>query len=307
MGEFDAAAVIAFLGGDRNSGMCRCPAHDDGRPSLHVARGHTRPLLLHCFGGCSFDAIMSALERLGFSPEQDQGAARGAVPWRSSEERRAYALWILDSTLENNGRLNAEALGDYFANRGIKAVPVTALLAAPYKIARNRDRKDLWLPRAGVAMMFAVTDGRQTVGVHVTWLNATLDGKRDDPPQRQCFGPIKSGYVKLFRGEHDPSQRLLIAEGIETAAAAAQLAGLPAIAALSANNLPLITPPPAAEYVVCGDNDANGIGQQAARALARKLFSAGAAVRVAIPKIPDTDWNNECMSCGQGRGLKTTY
>jgi len=40
--------------------MVRCPAHDDGRPSLHITdKGDS--ILLYCFAGCSIDSILTAL------------------------------------------------------------------------------------------------------------------------------------------------------------------------------------------------------------------------------------------------------
>ena len=76
--------------------------------------------------------------------------------------------------------------------------------------------------------------------------------------------------------------------------AAAQIArGLPAIAALSATNLPKITPPRAAEYIVAADNDVAGLA--GARALASKLARVGPLVRLAIPPRPGSDWNDVLM------------
>lgn len=40
--------------------MAQCPAHGDGRPSLHVSQGGIGAVL-NCFAGCSADAIVSAL------------------------------------------------------------------------------------------------------------------------------------------------------------------------------------------------------------------------------------------------------
>jgi DNA-binding transcriptional ArsR family regulator len=40
--------------------MALCPAHDDKGPSLHVSLQGER-VLLHCFGGCSFEAVCRAL------------------------------------------------------------------------------------------------------------------------------------------------------------------------------------------------------------------------------------------------------
>jgi len=42
------------------SWMARCPAHDDKEPSLHVSLKGEK-VLLHCFAGCSLDAICCAL------------------------------------------------------------------------------------------------------------------------------------------------------------------------------------------------------------------------------------------------------
>jgi len=39
----------------------RCPAHDDGSPSLSVGIGDEGRVLLHCHAGCTFEQIMDAL------------------------------------------------------------------------------------------------------------------------------------------------------------------------------------------------------------------------------------------------------
>jgi putative DNA primase/helicase len=284
--------LIRALGGNEGTGMCPCPAHDDAAPSLHVGVGDKVSVLLYCYAGCTFEQITSALARMNWWPVPGSDGTPHVVPQRSAEERRHYAVRILADTRRNRGRELAHLLADYFARRGLNTVPATALLGLPWCYM---EEGRLLVPRQP-AMIFRVADGRLTLGIHVTWLNPDLTDKREEEPQRQFFGPIKGGFVKLFRGRHDPALRLVIAEGVETACAAGQLTGLPAISALSAENLPLITPPPASEYIIAADNDANGVGQAAARALARKLAAAGGVVRIAVPKRPDTDWNDEVMS-----------
>ena len=147
-----------------------------------------------------------------------------------------------------------------------------------------------------LAMVFEVTDGTEVLGAHVTWLSEDKKTKSDPSlgPQRQMFGPISGGFVKLFEGELNPKSKLVIAEGIETALSAAQLGGnLFAIAAMSANNLPKINPPLASEYVICADHDAPGL--RGARALAVKLVRKGHKVRLAIPHRANSDWNDELL------------
>ena len=51
--QFNAAtlAVIDFLDGDRRTGKCFCPLHNDGRrPSLQVGNGDRVLTVVHCFG-----------------------------------------------------------------------------------------------------------------------------------------------------------------------------------------------------------------------------------------------------------------
>ena len=46
--------------------MLKCPAHEDGAPSLHISRGDNGRAVLHCFAGCSYEEI---LEGFGISVE----------------------------------------------------------------------------------------------------------------------------------------------------------------------------------------------------------------------------------------------
>lgn len=40
--------------------IARCPAHDDGRPSLRVREGH-RGIMVQCWAGCTFHEIVNAM------------------------------------------------------------------------------------------------------------------------------------------------------------------------------------------------------------------------------------------------------
>ncbi len=58
--------VLACLDGVRRAGagwLARCPAHHDVEPSLSIAAGTTRAVLLYCHAGCSYRAIRVALAR----------------------------------------------------------------------------------------------------------------------------------------------------------------------------------------------------------------------------------------------------
>jgi hypothetical protein len=57
-------AILDRLQGVRRNGngwMARCPAHEDRSPSLSIRKANEK-ILLHCFGGCSIEAVCAALE-----------------------------------------------------------------------------------------------------------------------------------------------------------------------------------------------------------------------------------------------------
>ena len=57
-----AEEIVQALEGrwNRDSGMCRCPAHEDSNPSLSVEQNNGR-VLVHCHAGCPQDAVLDAL------------------------------------------------------------------------------------------------------------------------------------------------------------------------------------------------------------------------------------------------------
>jgi hypothetical protein len=49
------------VSGTKNRFKALCPAHGDRTPSLSITEGDDGRVLLHCFGGCSFDSILTAM------------------------------------------------------------------------------------------------------------------------------------------------------------------------------------------------------------------------------------------------------
>lgn len=135
------------------------------------------------------------------------------------------------------------------------------------------------------AMIARVQDiNGDTVAVHRTYL--TKDGfKANVPNPKQVSGSLPPGSaVRLYI----PSEKLGIAEGIETAISAAQKFEIPVWAALSANGLECWIPPSdVKEIIIFGDNDE--VGRSAANILCVRL-SAANTVQVRIPK-DCKDWN----------------
>jgi len=69
-----AEEIFQALGGKRTRDgyLCHCPAHADTNPSLHVKEKDGK-ILVHCFAGCTQDAVIEALRARGLWPENEDG------------------------------------------------------------------------------------------------------------------------------------------------------------------------------------------------------------------------------------------
>ena len=105
-------------------------------------------------------------------------------------------------------------------------------------------------------------------------------------------GPLAGGAIRLY----PIAPELVIAEGIETAASAGRLMGLPAWVAVAAGNLQrtLALPPEVRSVVVAGDPDP--AGRTAAEGAARRRRAEGRRVRIAMPDTPPQDFNDVLAS-----------
>jgi putative DNA primase/helicase len=143
------------------------------------------------------------------------------------------------------------------------------------------------------AMLAAVRDVTGPVTIHRTYLAPDGSGKAPVETPRKVV-------CKHGRGPHvcltPVATTMGIAEGIETALAAARLFDLPVWPVLSTYGIDTFEPPTAvARLIIFGDNDSNGAGQKAAFALAARLAGT---ITVEV-KIPDTagDWNDVLQRC----------
>jgi len=290
-----AAELIHDLGGEPETGMCRCPAHDDKNPSLHVSQRQGKPLV-HCHAGCSQEDVIGALKSRGLWGGGDDLAAyerfRRASrilhddtlpPDLAAYDRFRQALSILRAAAQADaGKPTA-----YLQTRGISTCPDTAMLLTA-KVSRRL------LERGFPAMVLPVVGAKGLQGAHVTWLNLKgVDKLSGTDTPRKTYGEIGGGYVALDPADED--KPLVVAEGIETALSAAQVTGLPAVAAVSAGNMAKVALPPCSEVIIAADNDK--AGRRAAKKLMRRLLLRGTPVRIAVPDGPDKyDWNDALRS-----------
>jgi putative DNA primase/helicase len=111
---------------------------------------------------------------------------------------------------------------------------------------------------------------------HRTFLARDGEGKAPIEPPKMMFGPCRGGAVRLG----PVGDRLMIAEGIETALSAMQATGQVAWAALSTSGLRALDPPAdVREVIVLADGDEPGVA--AARDCAWRWKREGRRVRIA--------------------------
>ena len=139
-------------------------------------------------------------------------------------------------------------------------------------------------------MLASVTDATgRAVSMHRTYIQG---GRKAPVPSAKKLMqglPLAGAAIRLT-----PISRTLgIAEGIETAIAAAELFEVPVWSCVSTTGIESFEPPAGVEHVVVfGDHDANFAGQAAAYRAAHRLALKGLEVEVCIPPTVG-DWLDE--------------
>ncbi len=287
-----AAEIIDGLGGNPATGMCKCPAHDDKRPSLRVSEADGR-VLVKCFAGCSQEAVIDALRQLSLwasrssvRPDRQERERRRREQKEqkkrekeSLEERQIRAWRIVRAAL-----LSERKPTSYLAGRGIETAPPAAMLMS----AADSKRLTGW--RSPAMVLPIITNGHLLTGAHVTWLSADAKTKlalRDGSKPKRMYGVAAGGYTQL--SDIDPNRPLVVGEGPESVMSAMQVTGLPGIATLTTSSTPFAIPE-CSEIIVAADNDEPG--QHWARRAAEQWAAAGHVVRIATPRGDGEDWND---------------
>ena len=160
-----------------------------------------------------------------------------------------------------------------------------------------RYRDDVPHPAGGRAMglvaLVQSVDGKP-LGIHRTYLQP--DGTKTCLiPPKASLGPIWGGGIRLAAA----APKIIVGEGIESAASAGLLLGLPAWAAISAGNLGkgLVLPPDVRSVVIGADDDGvskqgRNPGIEAAEAAAARWLDEGRMVRIIKPSVTGKDFND---------------
>ena len=172
--------------------------------------------------------------------------------------------------------------------------PSTASPAALYlknRLGRPWASKAIREYSGGMIALISDVDGKP-VNVHLTAL--TRDGNKNEaanPIKRVMAGKLPEGCaIRIW----DSAPVMGIAEGIETAMAAAIMFKMPVWAAINGSLLAKWVPPEEARTIhIFGDNDLNFTGQSKAFALANRIsVQFGREVIVRIPDRIGQDWND---------------
>jgi putative DNA primase/helicase len=295
-----AAAIASRLGPAYRSGdwwRCRCPAHGSAGSTLALRDG-PRGLVAYCHAGCPRADIVGALDRLGLLDDRHVVGAieieRDYAAQEQDRQRRTAAA--LDFWRHETADPHGTAIERYWLSRGLS-------LPIPQTIRASRS----WLrhPSGGtrpalIALVQHVEHG--AVAIHRTWIAIDGSAKASLIPPRLSLGPVGGGAVRLAPA----GETLVVAEGIETAASAMQMAGIPGWAALCANGIARLILPPlstAATVIIAADNDINGVGECAARTAAQRWLAEGRRVRIAIPPMPGSDWNDALRQDKEGSNV----
>ncbi|MBL0374017.1 toprim domain-containing protein [Rhizobium sp. KVB221] len=190
-----------------------------------------------------------------------------------------------------------DAVAKYLKGRGLEWTPSTAIRLDP-RLLYLDDEGNFAGRMPGMVAVIQDQAG-EAAGIHRTYLRHDGSGQASVPMPKKVLGKLPDGgAVRLTKAlEH-----LGIAEGIETALAAAQLFGIPTWAALTAGALEKWSPPAGTGRVtVFGDNDASFTGQAAAYGLAKRLKARGYQVDVRMPLSVGQDWNDVLRSDAANR------
>jgi putative DNA primase/helicase len=288
-----AATIAVALGGSRSGGWwrCRCPVHQSAGPTLALRDGADN-LVIKCHAGCAPVEILYELRRLGlldgtYRPRNAQFKVDADDETKGARNRDfATTIWNAAEPAERSPQI-----ARYFRSRDIILPPPRTLRWA--RSCRHPNGST----RSAMIALVHDCDGEQ-IGIHRTYLLADGTAKAPVDPARLSLGPIKGGAVRLA----PVAETLMVGEGIETCLAAMQATAMPAWAALSTSGLTaLFLPPVVREIIILVDNDVNGAGERAARSAAERWLAEGRRVRLAIPPVPGTDFNDVIAGRGYVR------
>ena len=282
--------LVQRLGGVWKSGrgMCRCPAHDDNRPSLSVRVGDNA-LLFKCFAGCDTAEVIQAIFLL------DKNALRHAD---GSQDRRGspggdFAGRVRALQIWDEARPVTGTTAELYLRRRRIPILSPALRFHP-RTPLGRGDEVTFRP----AMIAALHERGRFVAIQRTFFDPGEPRRaRDLDNPRLMLGRPHRGAVVLAPA----TDELGLAEGIETAMSAMILHDLPVWAALGAERLTHVAiPDTVSRLILFPDNDI--AGEIAATAAAEAHARSWRSIEILWPPNHHNDWNDLLREGGKGWG-----
>lgn len=305
MSAASLAAIVRALGGDLYAGGRRAnvpgPGHSAADRSVSLALSGRR-VLVHCFAGDDWRAVLDELRRRGLVDAQGRLLGGDDAPRTDAPPiddrpgprvRRTAALRLWAESRPADGTLAERHLRRRHV-RGAIGRELRFHPSVPAAVYAGRG------PRRPALLTAIRAPAGEIVGVEVTYLAPNGERARLAVP-RKTIGLCPAGSAVRLA---PPEPRLLVAEGVVTALSAGERFGLPAWALLSVRNLAQWAPPAGVEAVLIAA-DRGAPGEAAAAALRARLAVRGLACAVALPPPAFGDWN-EAQAAGwepeEGRG-----
>jgi len=272
--EVRAKDIVEKLGGiwRGTRGECRCPAHDDGSPSLSVRLGDTA-ILFHCFAGCTTIEVLKALQRRKLHD-------RAAVSMPEASPKRdmsALALRLWKTSQPIAGTLAEE----YLLARGLSGPFPKSLRFNSATIHGSGPSK-----RTMPAMIAAVENDMGVVAVQRTFLDPDNVLHKPMSKPKVSLGLLGTAAIRLAPA----TDELGFAEGIEDALSAMEWFGTPTWALGGVERLAFVAIPASVRrIIVYGDR-----GRAADRLLAKARNYLTANGRELVSRVPahHDDWND---------------
>jgi putative DNA primase/helicase len=301
--DLDPGGLARALGGEAygDKVLAPGPGHSDRDRSLAVTLDPDTPegFLVHSFAGDDWRACRdhvrhaAGLPSFAFNPRARP--PRRPEPVLNGKKQRncdlALGLWH-DAEIPLGSPVER-----YLHSRGL-AVTSEVLAAdvlrfhpaCPFKLTSGQLVR---LPAMVALMRDIVTN--EPCAIHRTALKPNGSGKAEMPDgteAKKMLGPAKGAVIKLIADE-DVTIVLGIAEGIETALTAICADWRPVWACGSAGAIKAFPVLPGIEALtIFADADKNGVGQEVARACARRWAGAGREATVILPPDDGSDWND---------------
>ncbi len=246
--------------------------------------------LWYCHAGCDSNQVTSIINDIRFSGSPP---AKVANPAKANHSLKLVAKpsaklcesskqqWIKD-LWQRSQPAKSTVVERYLNGRSI-TIPI------PESIRFLPNHRDTDSGHYYPVMLSAVyrVGVKEPIALHRTYLKPDGTGKADIERPKKFLGQTSGGAVPLAK----PSDKLYVAEGLETALSVWQATKQPTWAALSTGGLKsLILPESVKNIVICADNDKPGLN--AANEAAQRWSCHGLTVRVIHPPKARTDFND---------------